>query len=324
MAPVKPYTPGVDTPFLFEAAAFVLGLLTGSFLNVCIARIPKGESIVRPGSRCPQCGRAIRWYDNVPLLSWVVLRGRCRDCRGAISWRYPAVELAVGVWFALAGARLWAAWFLPGVGTAHRDSSAAIVLSVGALGFAALGFLLIGLMVMDWQTLRLPDAFTLTGVGLGLFVVCAQAVFLGPTDGQITLSNHHIHLTSPGASVDPGNVFLTGPETLIFGRLFAVSALALLLLVVRALYRKMRGREGMGLGDVKLLAMVAAFLGFWPGVLALFVGVITASAYGVYLLARRRAGGATRLPFGSFLAGGGLVAALFGTAILEAYGALLR
>lgn len=304
----------------------MLGLLLGSFLNVCIARIPRGESIVRPGSRCPSCGRAIRWHDNIPLVGWVLLRRRCRDCGRTISWRYPAAELAVGMWFAYAGYLAW--------GVTHADRSLAsaaaqtgsdtTILVLAAIGVAALGFLLIGLMVMDWQTQILPDGFTLGGVALGLFLVCVQAVFLGPTEGQVILSKHHLQLTSPGSVVDHGNVFLTGPESLIFGRIFAVAGVVLLLVVVRALYRGLRKREGTGLGDVKLLALIAAFLGFWPAILALFVGVVTASAYGVVLLARRQAGGGTRLPFGSFLAFGGLVAALFGPAILEAYGALLR
>ena len=97
--------------FLFELLGFVLGLLFGSFLNVCISRLPEHESIVTPRSRCMACGHTMRWYDNVPVLSWVVLRGRCRDCKAGISWRYPAVELAVGLWFAMRRAvlRYWLA-----------------------------------------------------------------------------------------------------------------------------------------------------------------------------------------------------------------------
>ena len=139
-------------------AAFALGLLFGSFLNVCIARLPQHASIVRPGSQCLACGHAVRWYDNIPVLSWLVLRGRCRDCRSAISWSYPAVELTVGAWFAVI------------VFHASQASAEFITsLWIDALGSAALGFLLIGLMVMDWRTHRLPDAFTLTGTALGFF-----------------------------------------------------------------------------------------------------------------------------------------------------------
>jgi leader peptidase (prepilin peptidase)/N-methyltransferase len=179
-------------------------------------------------------------------------------------------------------------------------------------------------MVMDWQTMLLPDAFTLSGIAIGFFLICIQAVFLGPNEDQINLTSHHIQLASPGNVVDRGNLFFTGPEALIMGRMAAICGVALLLLAIRSLYKTMRKREGMGLGDVKMLAMIAAFLGFWPAVLALFMGVLSACAYAVALLLRGRANAATRLPFGSFLAIGGLVAALFGGPIIAAYATLLR
>ena len=138
------------------------------------------------------------------------------------------------------------------------------------------------------------------------------------------LSNHHIQLTSPGSVIDHGNVFLTGPEALIGGWLVGVAASALLLLLIRWVYQAVRHREGLGLGDVKLLAMMAAFLGFWPAILALFVGVLGATGYALLLLARGKATSSTRLPLGSFLAAGGLVAAVFGGRILTAYASLLR
>ncbi|MDQ2834864.1 MAG: A24 family peptidase [Acidobacteriota bacterium] len=199
----------------------------------------------------------------------------------------------------------------------------AIHILVG-LGMAVLGFLLIGLMVMDWQTLLLPDAFTLTGIAVGLFLVCTEAIFLGPNEDQIHLTKHSLHLTSPGGVVDHGNLFLTGPENLIFTRVAAICGAALLLLLVRWIYKAVRDREGMGLGDVKLLAMIAAFLGFWPAVLALFFAVLAGSLYGIFLLARGRAGAASKLAFGSFLAAGGLVGTLFGDSLIKSYIALFR
>jgi len=192
------------------------------------------------------------------------------------------------------------------------------------LGVAILGFLLIGLMVMDWQTMILPDAFTLSGIFIALLLVCSQAVFLGPNEDEVVLSNHHIQLTSPGGVVDHGNLFLTGPESLIFGRIVAICGAAMLLLLIRWVYQAVRHREGMGLGDVKLIAMIAAFLGFWPAILSLFLGTIAASLYGVWLLAGGRAGAASKLPFGSFLCMGGLVAAQFGNRLIDNYIALLR
>jgi leader peptidase (prepilin peptidase) / N-methyltransferase len=308
--------------FLYEAAAFIVGLILGSFLNVCISRLPRHESVVHPRSRCPECGAAIRWYDNVPLLSWLVLRGRCRDCKQLIPARYPLVELATGLWFALVVYHCFAS-SLAGIQMQHAMEWYITAFSL-ALGLATLGFLLIGLIVMDWQTLLLPDAFTLPGIAIGLFLIFIRSIFLGPTEDQIVLGSHHIVLTSPGGVTDNGNLFFTGPEALIMGRIAASCGAALLLLVIRWIYKALRHREGMGLGDVKLLAMIAAFLGFWPAILALFFGVVTASVYAVFLVARGRAGAASKLAFGSFLAIGGLIAAQFGNRLIDMYTALLR
>ena len=316
-----PYTSYVSLILWCEAAAFALGLIAGSFLNVCISRLPRRESIVHPRSRCPHCGRTIRWHDNIPLLSWFLLRARCRGCNQPISWRYPAVELLTGLWFALVVARF--APLLAGV-SVPLSTESYVNLWVAGIGLAILGFLLIGLAVMDWQTMVLPDAFTLTGIAVALFLICTQAIFLAPNEDQVRLTRNHIQLTSPGGVVDSGNLFFTGPENLIFSRLAAICGTALLLLMIRWLYRAIRRREGMGLGDVKLLAMIAAFLGFWPAVLALFFGVLIASLYGVYLLASGRASSSSKLAFGSFLALGGLAAAQFGNRLIEMYTALLR
>jgi leader peptidase (prepilin peptidase) / N-methyltransferase len=305
---------------IFELAAFLIGLLFGSFLNVCITRLPKHQSIVTPRSRCPMCESPIRWYNNVPLLSWLLLRGRCRDCKERISWRYPVVELAVGLWFLIVGQEL----LLLQVTKVSRLSGPTPAEYVGTFAFAIFGFLLVGLMVMDWQTMVLPNAFTLTGTFIGLFLVCIQAIFLGPSEDQVRLTKHSLHLTSPGGVTDNGNVFLTGPESLIFGRIAAVCGAALLLLLIRWLYKAIRHREGMGLGDVKLIAMIAAFLGFLPAVLSLFVGTFAAALYGALLLARGKAGAASKLPFGSFLCVGGLVAALYGNRLMNMYIALVQ
>jgi leader peptidase (prepilin peptidase) / N-methyltransferase len=304
--------------------AFLVGLLFGSFLNVCISRLPRHESIVRPGSHCPNCGKPIRWFDNVPVLSWVLLWGRCRDCHWSISWRYPLVELAVGLWFLkAAGLSSWIFYHDPNSDIKFSFDQISAGTSQG-IGLAILGFLLIGLMVMDWQTMTLPDSFTLTGIAIGLFLVCVQAIFLGPNEDQVRLTKHSLHLTSPGGVTDNGNLFLTGPESLIFGRIAAVCGAALLLLIIRWTYKAVRHREGMGLGDVKLLAMIAAFLGFRPAILSLFIGVLVASLYAVLLLIRGRAIATSKLPFGSFLCVGGLVAAVYGNRLIDMYIALLR
>ena len=315
------YTWPMALAVVIELVAFALGLLLGSFLNVCISRLPEHRSIVTPRSHCPACGATIRWYDNIPLLSWVLLRGRCRACGGRISWRYPAVELAVGLWFCISlnlyVAERFNAFYFP-----QKHQVGAFADGIGVFGVAILGFLLIGLMVMDWQTHTLPDAFTLTGIGIGFFLVCVQACFLGPHEAELLLHGRN-PLTSPGNVTDRGNVILTGPEHVVLGRLLAIVTAAAIVLLIRWAYRTVRGREGLGLGDAKLMAMIAAFLGFWPAVLAFFLGAVLCSVYAVVLLAQGRATAATRLPLGTFLTVGGLVAAVIGAPVIAWYSALL-
>ena len=312
---------------VFELPAFVLGLLFGSFLNVCISRLPDHRSTSKPRSHCPHCKQTIAWYDNIPLLSFFLLRARCRHCKTPIPWRYPLVELAVGLWFARIASDvfdLYRGWTTANPVWLNTHSDGFLQTSVILFGLFVLGFLLIGLVVMDWQTHKLPDAFTLTGMAAGFFLCCVQAVFLAPGEFDIHLNpRNNLRMSSPGSMTAHGDVFLTGPEHLVFGRLAAIAAAALLLLAIRAIYKAVRHREGLGLGDVKLLAMIAAFLGFWPAMLALFAGVILCSAYALTLIARRKANNLTRLPLGTFLALGGLFTALFSDIILPWYKSLL-
>ena len=317
------YTSSVTSLPLFELAGLVLGLLFGSFLNVCISRLPAHQSIVKPRSHCMACGHEIRWYDNVPVLSWLLLRARCRDCKTKISWRYPAVELTTGLWFLAVVAHT-----SPDLMGFFGSAPSFIFypnLTIASISIAILGFLLIGLMVMDWQTQRLPDAFTLTGIGIGFLLTCVQAYFLAPGEGDIVIdTTHQLRLSSPGSFASQGNVFMTGPEALVLGRIAAITGAALILLTLRWVYKALRKRDGMGLGDVKLLAMIAAFLGFGETLLALFAAVLAASVYGILLIARRQASGNSKLPLGSFLAAVGLFAALLGPRIIAWYVELLR
>ena len=332
------------TALAFELPAFLLGLLFGSFLNVCISRLPAHQSISKPRSHCPHCLATIRWYDNIPLLSWILLRARCRHCKQPISWRYLAVELAFGLWLAYA-ANTALVLFTPGIAASALAGRTLDTIALAILGFlligltvmdwqthtlpnaftltgTLIGFLLLGLLVMDWQTHKLPDAFTLTGTLLAFVLICVRAVFLGPHEDELLLHGRN-PLTSPGNVTDRGNVILTGPEHLVLGRLLAIAAAAGILLLIRFAYQQLRHREGLGLGDVKLIAMIAAFLGFWPAVLALFLGSILCSAYALTLILRRRASTLTRLPLGTFLSIGGLLAALFGTPLIAWYSSLL-
>jgi leader peptidase (prepilin peptidase)/N-methyltransferase len=255
----------------------LLGLAFGSFLNVCIWRLPRHESVAEGRSRCPECGAAIRAMDNVPLLSFIVLRGRCRDCGAGISWRYPAVELAT--------AALWLlCWLEFGA-------------SVQAVGMAVFCFLVLGLAAMDAETMLLPNAFTLPGIVLGVIY--------------------------SGAACDGG-----WPERLRSAGIslgWAACAAAVLLLI-RGLYWLVRRREGMGLGDAKLFAMIAAWLGPANAVLALFLAVVSAAVYGIaWVSLRKSAGGASaRVPLGSFLCAAAIYAAFEGQATVDWYLGLFR
>jgi len=284
--------------WLVVSCAAAAGLLLGSFLNVCIVRLPRGESVVAPRSRCGDCGGTLRWFENVPLLSYAVLRGRCRSCGAPIEWRYPVVEAATAAWFGFSfveAARLCAA--------ASAGTDAVLFAFVHAIGLALLGFFLIGLLWMDAETGLLPNEFTIGGLCVGLFFAATESFFM-PSVRYKT--------------------FFTPEEVFIGRRAGAALAGFVLLWVVRVLYRAVRRRDGMGRGDAKMLAMIGSFLGFAPTVLALVLGVSFAGVAAVCLLILRRADGRTRLPFGSFLAVGGLAAAAVGDAVVRWYLGLYR
>ncbi len=265
------------------AMAVVAGLLFGSFLNVCIARLPEHRSIAWPGSRCPRCSAPIRAVDNIPLLSFVLLRGRCRHCRKPISLRYPLVEAGLAALFLLAAVRFPFPW---------QFAEAAVFC-----------FLLLGLLGMDAETLLLPDSFTLPGIGLGLL----QATL---TPGGLIST---LRLTSGAPIALPH--FPPAASSLL-GSAGAAASLWL----IRWLYRLLRHREGMGLGDVKLGALLGAWLGIAGVALTLVLGTLFASVGGLILLARGKTTvGPLRLPFGSFLCLGGLFVLFAGKSILTWY-----
>lgn len=241
----------------------LVGLVVGSYLNVVIHRLPRGESTVLPRSRCPACGAAIRARDNLPLVSWLLLGGRCRDCRAPIPCRYPLVEAAAAALFVACYLRF-------GV-------------SADALAGIVFGCLLLALAGIDAAHLYLPDRLTLSGIAVGL------ALQPWTTWGSLAQGIQ-------GALLGGG-----------------------LLLVLAGAWVLLRGREGMGLGDAKMLAMIGAFLG-WRGVaVSLFAAAAAGAGTGLVLLARRRGGWDLRLPFGVFLALGGLVALFWGRELVAAY-----
>ena len=244
-------------------AAGLLGLVVGSYLNVVIHRLPAGVSTVTPPSRCPACGARIRALDNLPVLSWLLLGGRCRHCRAAISPRYPLVELATALCCAGAVAR-----FGP---------------RLEALAAALLAALLVVLAGIDFDHYLLPDRLTLPGLALGL---AAQALV-------------------PSGSLARG----------LSGALVGAG----LLLVVAGAWELLRGVEGIGLGDVKMIAMVGAFLGVGGVMVTLVVGSLVGSAAGLAVAARRGSDLSLKLPFGVFLALGGLVALFARDPLLALY-----
>ncbi|MGA9672695.1 MAG: prepilin peptidase [Terracidiphilus sp.] len=288
--------------------AGLLGLAFGSFLNVCLTRWPQGESIVHPRSHCRNCDHTLSGWENIPLVSWLALRGRCRNCKTPISWRYPLVELAVGalwaheVWIFLAPA------LDPNVPSISPFLHYNVYNSLGAaVGKMIFLWLLIALAALDAEQLWLPDFLTLTGIALG---VVGSAI-------HRAVGDRYSDAPSPSAIRE-------GVETAIVSA-FAILAAALLILIIRWLYKLIRHREGIGLGDVKLMALLAAWLGISGALLSFAIGVVLGALVAVVLLiAPRKESDSSewslrKLPLGTFLCIGGIISALSGQPIIAAY-----
>ena len=267
---------------------FLLGLVIGSFLNVCILRIPADKSIVTPSSKCPKCGKAIAPYDNIPVVSWLVLGGKCRNCKTKISAMYPAVELLTGLLFV--GCYL------------------AFGLTIDALKWAIFAALLVVLTITDLRERILPDEVNFFGLGVGLLL----SFFTKPTDGTaLWLSNRWFEFPPP----QPVLSFADAVLGAIVG--------SGLLWVVAEGYFRLRGREGMGLGDVKMMAAVGAFLGLKRTLMTILAGSLLGSVIGILLIAISKKGRDYELPFGTFLGAGALLVVFFGTPALRWYQSLL-
>ncbi len=235
----------------FAVASFWVGACMGSFFNVLIHRLPREESIVRPGSRCPACGRPIRPWENIPLVSFVLLGGKCRGCRGKISWRYPAVEALTGAGYALL--------FL-------ADGPGA-VLARDLVLFS----LLVPIAFIDVDHRIIPDVLSLGGLAAGLLLSLLPG---GDWKGSLA-----------GGVLGGGVLYATASA-----------------------YEKVTGREGMGGGDVKLIAMIGAFLG-WRGVLlTIFLGSFLGVGGGLLAMRKGTDGLKTAIPFGPYLCAGALIA----------------
>jgi leader peptidase (prepilin peptidase)/N-methyltransferase len=288
--------------------AALLGLCFGSFLNVCLSRWPAGESIVHPRSHCRACARTLAWWENIPLLSWIALRGRCRTCATWISIRYSLVEVAVAL--------LWAAVLsapLPDVpGDFIPIPLLVYVLATKVLTCAFL-WILVALAFLDAENLWLPDFLTIPGAAVGVLIAALDPFVLVRLDS----------LTGLPLAEGLANARF-GLWTPFLGRAAAVLIAAAIPLLIRLLYWLIRRREGLGLGDAKLMAMLAAWLGLPGALLSLFLGVVLGALFAVTtLLARtRRTEGpwaTTQLPLGTFLCIGGIISALWGERILSSY-----
>jgi len=302
---------------IFAAAIFLLGLAFGSFLNVCIYRLPLGLSVVKPRSLCPRCQRPIAFFDNIPLLSWLILGGRCRQCKRAISVRYLFIELLTG------GVFLACYWHFG--------------LTLATLKYCVFGFLLLGLIFTDAETKLLPDKLTLPGLGLGLLF----SLFVPVND----LASQFL----PGAVNLPFGSDLVAPLMSALDALLGAAVGAGFIYGAGAIYLRWRGIEGMGFGDVKLMAMVGAFVGIKLTVFTIFTASLVGSLFGVGTVilvwvkrthrfmrslanaqaARRRGWQSAQMvyrfyqmPFGVFLGSMALVAFFFGNKFLHWYGGL--
>lgn len=266
--------------------AALLGLAFGSFLNVCLSRWSEGESIVNPRSHCRSCGRLLPWWENVPLVSWMVLRGRCRGCGTRISGRYVVVEGAMGgLWAVAAWRSITVSPLVPSMAVRQLAEAAALFVLL---------WLLTALAVLDAENLWIPDFVTLPGIGAGLLV----AVLFEANRTSLL-------------------------RTLWF-RVVGMITAAGVVLVIRWAYWLLRRREGIGLGDAKLMAMLAAWLGLPGALLAFAFGVVSGSLVALMALsfAPAREGerwGLSKLPLGTFLCIGGIVSALWGSGIIAAY-----
>lgn len=303
---------------VFAAAIFVLGLTFGSFLNVCIYRLPREKSVVAPRSACPHCGKLIPFYDNLPVLSWLLLRGKCRHCQEPISPRYLVVELITGLLF---------------VGCyAHFG------ISLAMLKCTVLGCLLLALIFTDAETKLLPDALTLPGLALGIVFSLLVPV------------NDLASRMMPGLVALPVSGEVSWRLWSLSDALLGAAVGASFLYGAAAIYLRARGVEGMGFGDVKLMAMIGAFLGTKLTVLTIFAASLAGSLFGVSTVltvwvkrtrrnaargtspanARRRAWQSARtalryyeMPFGVFLGSMALAAVFFGHRLLHWYWGLL-
>jgi leader peptidase (prepilin peptidase)/N-methyltransferase len=290
---------------LYETVvAGLLGLLSGSFLNVCATRWPEDESVIKPRSHCRSCNRTLSWWENVPLASWLALRGRCRSCGAWIGWRYPLVELAVGVLWAFIAWRFFS--LQPVTGFSSISYTLDLTDSIAQMIFL---WLLVALAVFDAENLWLPDRLIWPGIGLGLVLGVTRA----------TLSTF---MANGGDFGVWKNTATHAAVNWFVGTVFAAGVV----LAIRWLYQMIRDQEGIGFGDVKLMAMLGGwFCAIRLWLLALGIGIVFGALVALLLLglpsvrASRESWKVKKLPFGTFICLGGIITALWGQSIIDVY-----
>jgi len=283
-----------DVPLPIVCAfAGAVGAVIGSFLNVVIHRVPLGQSIVFPNSACPRCKAAIKPYDNVPVISYLILRGRCRNCGVHISARYPAVEALTAVLFAAV------AW--------HDGLS--FVLGFDLVFVASM----IALIFIDAEHMILPNVITYPGVLFALITRIAVPYLAGPA--------HFDDLPQLLSLMPSLPVWLVSLVGAAIGALAGGGSLWLM----GFMWEKLRGVEAMGFGDVKMMLMVGAFLGWRLTILTILLGALSGSIAGIFVMYRRGSRDMQMmLPFGIFLGIGSIVSLLFGSAIITWYASMFR
>lgn len=287
------------SPYIVAGFVVVFGLLIGSFLNVVIYRVPLGQSIVLPNSHCPSCNTDIKAYDNVPVFSYILLGGKCRNCRAGISPIYPAVELLVAILFLLVFIKDGNQFRIFENG--HMLVPARFWLTlIGDLSFVSL---IVPLVFIDLRHMLLPNAITFPGMAL-LFLMRV----LAPDPWQIQRTPHWFGLTTQHEWA-----------LAILGSLLGMLAGGGTLWFIRWAYLKLRHVEGMGAGDVKMMLMVGAFLGWQLTLLTIFIGSLLGSLIGIIVMRVRRGDMKMEIPFGVFLGPAALVAFFVGKPLIDWY-----
>ena len=268
---------------------FVFGAAVGSFLNVVIYRVPNEKSIVFPGSACPNCKNSIKPYDNIPILSWLILRGKCRNCQSPISARYPAVELLTALLFVLVAWQIGFTAFLP----------------VALIFVAAV----VALIFIDAENMILPNVITYPLLAFALLIRLVFPLFFGAN----FFSDFKIY---PLNQMSEYPIWLISLAGAVLGGLVGGGSLWL----VGEIWKRLRGVDAMGLGDVKMMFAVGALLGWRLTLLSIFLGAFSGAIIGIFLISRQKDKDMqTQIPFGIFLGIGSIIALLYGEQIIGWY-----